>query len=220
MSTRSVNNWQTLDVHHYFVMNGGIDDQGALRGDAIPMSVEAGYLAELSDLPVDLNMAYWSKGVDSAEGLWQPLETIANLQLPTRFRRSRAGQHSRARTARKIFESLDYFRRSLGFDRWYAVVSLATAFEMLLTSHYAGGITERLKRRVELLLGDPIVAQAVADVYDARSEMVHAGRTPPESLAIHAAQRAYLGCLEQIASKLNGLSRNEIDPMRRITGDI
>jgi hypothetical protein len=136
-SSRNVNNWQTLDIHHYFVMEATLNDDGTLTGDAVPISMDAGYLTELSDLPVDLNLDYWNQHADSAQALWLALDTVDRFQQQTRYRRGRA--HSRAHLARKLFESLDYFRRSLSSDRWYAVTSLATAFEMLLTSNYTGG---------------------------------------------------------------------------------
>jgi len=216
-SSRNVNNWQTLDVHHYLVMQASLDSDGALTGDAVPMSVDAGYLTELSDLPVDLNLAYWNEQADDARGLWQALDAVDNAQQAVRFRRTQG--HARARLARKLFESLDYFRRSLASDRWYAVTSLATAFEMLLTSNYARGVAERLRRRVELLTADATAAQAVRDMYEARSDIVHAGKPPPGSLSIGAAQRAYLQCIETVASQLGSVTAREADPLRRITGD-
>jgi hypothetical protein len=216
-STRRINNWQTLDIHHYFVMDANLDSDGALTGDAVPISRDAGYLAELSDLPIDLDLAYWNQQADEARGLWQALNSIDSFQQPARF--SRTPSHARVRLACKLFESLDYFRRSLGSDRWYAVTSLGTAFEMLLTSHYAPGVTDRLERRVKLLTADADAAQAVRDVYEARSGIVHAGKAPPEGLAIHVAQRAYLQCLEAIAVQLDSVAEREADPLRRISGD-
>jgi hypothetical protein len=221
-STRRVNSWQTLDIHHYFVMDAGIDGDGEIGGGAVPMNRQASYLAELSDLPVDLDLAYWNERTDAARGLWQALDTVADLQLPTRFRRAGGGRPpASARMARKIFRSLDYFRRSLGADdRWYAVTSLATALEMLLTSHYAAGVSERLRRRTELLLGDSTAASAVFDVYRARSELVHAGDAPSESLPLATAQRAYLDCLERVAAELPNVAATDADPLRSITSDI
>lgn len=71
------------------------------------------------------------------------------------------------------------------------------------------GVTERLRRRVELLTADATAAQAVRDMYDARSGIVHAGKPPPESLAIGIAQRAYLQCLQPIASHLGSVTARE-----------
>lgn len=200
-SSQRINNWATLDIHHYFVMSAALDEDGTLTGDAVPMNANKGYLAELSDLPVDLNLTYWNEHAAEARALWTSLEEVASLQLATRFRRGRADRHQRARTARKLFESLDWFRRSLAPDRWYAVTSLGTAFEMLLTSHYAPGVTERLRRRTELLTGDHRAAASVADVYDARSALVHAGASPPDSLSIIDAQRAFLACFERVRGR-------------------
>ncbi len=216
-SSRSINNWQTLDIHHYIVMEAGLDGDGRLTGDAVPISRDAVYLAELSDLCVDLNLDHWTRQAGTARGLWQALDVVDSFQQPARYRRSR-GQ-ARARLASKLFESLDYFRRSLASDRWYAVVSLATAFEMLLTGHYALGVAERIRRRAALLTGDENAAQAVMDIYEARSGIVHFGKPPSYSLEISTAQRAYLHCLEAIAAQLGSVTAREEDPLRRITGD-
>lgn len=216
-STRMNNNWQTLDIHHYFVMESKLDREGALTGYAVPMSQDAGYLSELSDLPVDLDLAYWNQRIDEARDLWQALDTVDSFHLSSRFRRTQA--HARVRLARKLFQSLDYFRRSLASDRWYAVTSLGTAFEMLLTSYYAPGVSDRLQRRVHLLTADPGAAQAVRELYEARSGIVHAGKAPPENLRVNRAQRAYLQCLVVIASQLASVTSRETDPLRRISGD-
>lgn len=217
-STRSVNNWSTLDIGHYYVMNSVTDDKGFLTGEAVPMNIDAGYLAELSDLPVDLDMAHWSGTRDDARSLWQALNSVGDAQAATRFRR-KPKNDAPARTARKMFESLDYFRRSLGSDRWYAVTSLGTAFEMLLTSHYEPGVTNRLRRRVQLLTNDATSADAVERLYHARSKLVHAGESPPEELDLATAQRAYLACFESLAPKLSSLRPEEGNPLREMTGD-
>jgi hypothetical protein len=77
---------------------------------------------------------------------------------------------------------------------------------MLLTSQYTIGVTERLRRRVELLTADTGAAHTVRDLYDARSDIVHAGKSPPAGLAVEIAQRAYLQCLEAVASRLDSVS--------------
>jgi hypothetical protein len=102
-SSQRINNWATLDIHHYFVMSAALDEDGALTGDAVPMNANKGYLAELSDLPIDLNLTYWNEHAADARALWTSLEEVASLQLATRFRRGRADRHQRARTARKLF---------------------------------------------------------------------------------------------------------------------
>ena len=99
------------------------------------------------------------------------------------------------------------------------MVSLATSFEMLVTGHYTLGVAERIRRRAALLTGDAKAAQAVMDVYEARSGIVHFGKPLSESLQISTAQRAYLHCLEAIAAQLASVTAREDDPLRRITGD-
>ena len=67
-SSRSINNWQTLDIHHYIVMEADPDSNGWLTGDSVPISRDAVYLAELGDLPVDLKLDHWNRPAGTARG--------------------------------------------------------------------------------------------------------------------------------------------------------
>jgi hypothetical protein len=48
-------------------------------------------------------------------------------------------------------------------------VSLATAFEMLVTGHYTRGVPERIRRRVETLTGDENAARSQASPVPGRA---------------------------------------------------
>jgi hypothetical protein len=119
---------------------------------------------------------------------------------------------------------LDYFRRSFvrGGATWAATVSLATAFEMLLTDHYAGGVAETLARRTGLLLsgvrGGTGYQQAVRDVYKARSDIVHAG-AGAHSAELIEAQRAFALVFARLAPRIANLSQRSQAPIAELTGD-
>jgi hypothetical protein len=67
------------------------------------------------------------------------------------------------------------------------------------------------RRRVETLTGDENAAEAVVDIYEARSGIVHLGKPPSESLEISTAQRAYLHCLEAMAVQLGSVTARDHD---------
>ncbi|MGY1620635.1 hypothetical protein ACI789_00385 [Geodermatophilus sp. SYSU D00965] len=219
-TTSTVNNFATRDIGHYFVMNGRTDPQGVLAGDAVPMNVDADYLGELSDLPVILDSDHWNKRADEGEDLWRALNALGEINLQTRVSRPSVARTAKGRTARKLFTSLDYFRRSLGVNRWYATVSLGTAFEMLLTSHYQAGVTARLQRRATLLTGSSADGDVVRRLYEARSRLVHEGLAPPDDLPLLEAQRIFVDCLVKVGDGLSRLSRIDDDPLKTITGDV
>lgn len=59
-SSRRVNDFQTLDIHHYFVFERPV--RGAyLNMKCVPMNVRPSELADLSSLPIDLVPRLWSK---------------------------------------------------------------------------------------------------------------------------------------------------------------
>jgi len=216
-SSRHANNWATLDIHHYIVMSSALDQHSQITGHAVPMNVDGVYLAELSRLPVDLNTKYWAAHLDEAQVLWDAVDGLAKIHLRSRF--SRTKSDARTRTAVSLFRSMDYFRRSLSKEQWYAALSLGTAFETLLTSHYAPGVGERIVRRVDLLTGDAAKGELVGNLYAARSATAHKGASLPDSLDLREVQRIYLECFVIVASSLPGLAANPEDPLRVITRD-
>ena len=112
-----------------------------------------------------------------------------------------------ARTYRRVFDSMDYFRRSFprGGSNWAATVSLATAFEMLLTDGYAGGVGKVLARRTGALLhgrrGRRSYQAAVEALYTARSEIVH-GSSWQAQFDLKEAQQAYVLAFTALAPRL------------------
>jgi hypothetical protein len=218
-NTSTVNNWFTLDIRHYFVMSAVTDEDGCLTGDSVPMISNSEYLAEISDLPVILDANYWNTHINEPSDLWHALNTLADLQMRSRFQQRNRRLNATARTVRKAFTSLDYFRRSLGTERWYAITSLGTAFEMLLTSHYEPGVGKRLGRRASLLTGDPADGKLIERLYEVRSKMVHASEPPSEAFLLPDAQRVYLACLQKVADAIPTIGNVDDNPLRTITKD-
>jgi hypothetical protein len=101
------------------------------------------------------------------------------------------------------------------------MVNLSTAFEMLLTDNY-GAVQSTLVRRTKLLLrgarGTRAMQQAVGDLYESRSEMVHGGArgTIPDLMA---ARRAYVLCLVGLVERMTDLSPSPSSPVKDLCGD-
>jgi hypothetical protein len=137
------------------------------------------------------------------------------------FRRSR---NARTRTYDRLFASLAYFLRSFhsGGGSWSAAVSLATAFEMVLTDSYSAGVGERLTRRLQLVLhgivGKSRYVDAFSDLYDARCDLVHAG-TDQTELDLRPSQQAFVHAFCVIAARVPELPARAGSPMVQLTRD-
>ena len=107
---------------------------------------------------------------------------------------------------------------------WQTIVSLATAYEMLLTDHYGGGVSERLKRRVARVLrgvaGTTRYQQALSDLCEARGALVHSGVTGKGKVDLVAAQQGFVHVLCQLARRLGSLNRRSETPMRDLAEDV
>lgn len=217
-SSSRVNNHATLDIHHYFNVSSATDAAGALIGSSVPMNVDVLTLAELSELAVDLDLGYWDAHIDDARTLWTGLEDLAKAQIRLRAARVAGQKTKRDTTAGKIFTSVDYFRRSLN-EHWSAPISLGTAFEMLLTSKYESGVTNRLARRVEAITQNPTAGSTVRRIYGVRSALVHEGEEPTGDSDVHEAQLIYLLCLEWLVPRIATVPANADDPLRLLTND-
>jgi len=222
MSSSRMNNWETLDIHHYLVLYDNPGQPGALDGDAVPIHTRGAGLAELSELNVQLDPSWRARRRRVLVEIEHAVGAVLSGYL--RHRTGRSGDTAKARTYGRAFESLDYFRRSFarGGATWAATVSLATAFEMLLTDHYAGGVDETLERRTGLLLtgvrGRTGYERVVRDVYKARSEIVHAGSGAGVGDLVDA-QRAFALVFAKLAPRIAKLSARSQAPIAELTGD-
>jgi hypothetical protein len=226
-SSARVNNWQTLDIHHYLVFEPSIRNPKKLVGRCVPMNVARLELAELSDLNADIDPKAWSSKAAARrlEGVRSALAKVEEGYLRHNVLGNR--ELLKARVYRKILDSLDHFRRSFSAAAKPsdAVVSLAIAFEALLMDRTPSRLTDKLHARVRLALkgadkvkGKKKYRKAVEELYRARSEFVHSGRTGlvPD---MRSAQRAYIECFKVIVGRVDRLPKHSGEPMGHLLGE-
>ena len=220
-SSAMVNNWQTLDIHHYFALYDWPNRKKDLDGQCVPIHTSRIAVTELSNLPIEVDPRYWNRNTDTGERVHAAMDKLYEAYLRQRFTRRR--NDAVTRTVRRFFESVDYFRRSFhrSEDDFVGLVSLSTAFEMLLTDNY-GAVQQTLVKRTGLLLkgapGTRTMQKAVGDLYESRSEMVHGG-IRNTSTDVVAARRAYTLCFVTLADRLPSLSPKSLSPVKDLCGD-
>lgn len=220
-STRTMNNFQTLDIHHYITLFDNPTKRGALDGHCVPIHASRLFISELSDLEIDIDPAHWRRNRALGERVHRAAEAVYTEYLRDRIAAPR--QNARTRTVRKLFDGVGFFRRSYqrGSSDWRAKVSLATAFEMLLTDSY-GAVRATLQRRTRLLLkgvpGTRSMQAAVGNLYESRSELVHTGSDDAE-VDMALARRAFVLCFTELAERLPSLPERAATPIRDLTGD-
>ena len=175
----------------------------------------------MANLAIDLDPRHWAGHATLVERIHDANELIYEAYLRQWIGGAR--QNARTRTVRKVFDAIGFFRRAHEQlpDGWRSKVSLATAFELLLTDSY-GGVRGTLQRRTRLLLrgtaGTQAMQQAVGELYESRSELVHAGNEDaPVDMA--AARRAFVLCFVVLAERLGTLAPTSSTPIRDLTGD-
>jgi hypothetical protein len=219
-SSSHINNWETLDIHHYMVFSDHPRQARTLAGDCVPIHGRGSPIVELSDLSIEIDPTY--RGAR---------RTVASIEVAVRdvyrghlrhmWRRQR---NVRTRTYDRLFEALAFFLRSFqgGGRGWSGTVSLATAFEMLLTDSYSSGVSRRLERRLKLVLrgtrGTVLYQEAFRAMYKARGDLVHAG-TEPTGLDLRRGQQAFVVAFCVIAGRISHLSSSTEDAMLYLTGD-
>lgn len=221
-SSSSINNFQTLDIRHYIVLFNAPTKNTELHGDCVPMHLSAPALAELSDLGIELDPRHWRRRKGLADRIHDAVNTVHSGYLQYSFGAEKESVHGRV--YRKLFEATSFFRRS--FHRsdmnWSAVVSLAVAFEMLLTDGYAPNVKTRVVRRTRKLLrgvaGTRTYTKAVEDLWSARGAIVHAGSTK-QNVDLHPARRAFVHAFVAIAEVLPSLAASTQSPMKDLSGD-
>jgi Apea-like HEPN len=219
--TRSVNNFQTLDIKHYLVFEPRPRSAKAFESRRVPMNVSPTELAELTAVPVDITPGSWMRRKRFVRRICSTLANVEDGYL-------RAFLHpndnsASCRTYRKLFSALAYFRRSfrLTSDVGEAYVNLAVAFEVLLTDSYAKGVDPRIQRRLRRALkgtqGCRALNSAAAKLYQARSEIVHTGRTDLH-VDLQLVRQAFIHALAYIVDRVGTLSLTAKNPVEMILG--
>lgn len=222
-ATSSINNWETLDIHHYLIGENLRRRPMTLR--RVPMNVSALELARLSDVAA----------VISTDELSTARMTRLSAAIVTALKTVEQGyfRHvnlsSRDKVQKRLYKrfvtALDWYRQSFGsrVNESEAVVAIAVAFETLLTDTYQKGVADRIERRLGLCLkGVPGVRaykQAVLALYHARSEIVHSGSLGQQANIV-AAQAAFARCFHMLVARLQGWTPVPEEPIRDILRDI
>ncbi|MFG2052243.1 hypothetical protein ACGFIW_33030 [Micromonospora sp. NPDC048935] len=216
-SSSRINNWETLDIHHYIVLTSGVGKN--LGGHAIPIHQRRA-VTELSDLAVEIGPRYWGRYQARANNVYRAVGDLYagymnySLGVPK--------EDSRGRTYRKLFEAVTYFRRSYSGsgEDWAATVSLATAFEMLLTDSFERGVAQRLRRRTRALLkgarGTVGYQKAVEELYYSRSATVHSGVVP--TFPLEEARKAFVLAFCALMQRIPALGARQEKPIAHLTG--
>lgn len=220
-SSRTINNWQTLDIHHYIALYDNPNRTRTLDGNCVPVHASRIEITEMANLAIDLDPRHWGRHANLVNRIHDANELVYTAYLRQRIARGR--DNACTRTVRKMFDAIGFFRRAheQSPEGWRSKISLATAFELLLTDSY-GAVRETLQRRTHLLLrgvpGTRAMQGAVGDLYESRSELVHAGNEEaPVDMAI--ARRAFVLCFVVLAERLRALPPSSATPIRDLTGD-
>lgn len=219
-SSSRTNNWETLDIHHYIVFSDNPARSGTLDGDCVPVQSRGARIVELSDLSIEIDPAFTGRRATIAK-IDRAITAVYGGHLAHMWRRRR---NAKTRTHDRLFASLSYFLRSFHNDgkSWSAAVSLATAFEMVLTDHYSAGATRRLKRRLNLVLrgvqGRAAYVEAFHELYAARGDLVHAG-TDATHLDLRLARQGFVHAFCVVAERVSTLPARAAAPMQVLTGD-
>jgi Apea-like HEPN len=217
-SSSQINNFETRDIQHYILLSDANGEY--LTGRAVPIHRRRA-VDSLSRLEIDLDPSYWDRRSVAANELYLAVDNLFNGYLQHSVGKSR--EDTLSRTYRKLFDAVEYFRLSnQGRDHdWTAAVSLATAFEMILTDQFDRGVADRLCRRTALLLrgvrGTRGYQKAVVDLYDARSGTVHRGESA--DIDLDMARRAFVLVFLAVMRRMHSLKPAQTQPMRFLTGD-
>jgi hypothetical protein len=222
LSSSRTNNWETLDIHHYVVFSDNpAHSSRELEAHIVPLNLDREDVYELTDLDIQLDPRLRSRRLASFQRLEAAVRTVYEGYLRHSIGRGAGG--TRGRVHRKVFDSLNYFRRSYrsGGGAWSNVLSLAIAFEMLLTDSSGRGMTDQIVRRVGIVLrGVPHVRgheRAVRELFSARGDIVHKGQEVTTDL--RPARRAYAAVFSRVALGLPGVQPMWSEPIRMLVGD-
>jgi hypothetical protein len=220
-STSRTNNFETLDIHHYVVLSDSPGQPSDLEGWAVPLNLDREDVYELTDLSVQLDPRLRAQRRTAFLRIERAVQLVYDGYLRHSYGSDDGG--TRGRVYRKAFDSLNYFRRSerAGGGAWSATVSLAIAFEMLLTDSYGRGVTEQIVRRAGLVLsGVPYRREHERNVralFAIRGNIVHRGSVMPFDL--RPGRRTYAAVFSRLAPLLPSVRPQWTEPLRKLTGD-
>jgi hypothetical protein len=218
-SSRTTNNFETLDIHHYFLLERKPGRKSYFDLRCIPMHVSTAELAELSDVNLEIIPQLWLRRKPIVKRIAIALRAAEDGHLKYSVLGKRSSVHSRV--YKKLYNALAYFRRSFheSADQGAAIVNLAVAFEVLLTDFYAPGVAERVPQHLSLALrGVKKQGKYTAEVgklYVARSQAVHTAEIQQE-VDMTVARQAFVFAFLAITQRLSKLSTSAQEPIKEL----
>ena len=218
LSSSISSNWETLDIKHYILFYPK-PFRTELTGDCVPMNVGRASLAELSELPVQLDPKFWMQRISSYRAIKDALDKAERGFATHHLGNNR--QSTATRVYRKVFRSLEFYKKSFRqrAEVGESAVDLAVAFEILLTDNYARGVHSRIIDRLSILLrgvrGTQRYRNSVAKLYDIRSSYVHSGDID-DSLDIATARAAFVYAFLAFSSRFSAIPKQANEPIREI----
>jgi hypothetical protein len=220
-SSQTINNWQTVDIHHYLVYQASGTRGRRYVGKRIPMNVDLTDLAEVSGIGIDFNPEAWKKHPEITRRLVAAVGAVERGYL--RHQLINSDETVKGRVYRKLFSSLGYFRRSFRPLSRYEdrCISLAIAFETLLTDSY-GAPRDTITRRAKLALSgvrnSVKLRKAARRLYETRNSIVHTGaaNVRPD---LKLAQTAFTHCSLAVVERVQHLPMQSSHPMGDLLRD-
>jgi hypothetical protein len=223
-STAKVNNWETLDIKHYLVGEVSNQTDRPVEVLRVPMNVGPMELARLSDLHITVHSKKIRTGASRRRSveIFQAMKSVEDGYL--RHVVLGKGSDNHRRVYSKLLKSLEWYKKSFAStsSRNDATVSLAIAFETLLTDAYAKGIARRIERRAKICLkgvhGKEKFVRSILNTYYLRSDITHSGSSE-QDLDLVRAQAGFARCFCYVSSRLQNVNKRMNEPLREIIGD-
>ncbi len=178
-------------------------------GDCVPMNADRWTLAELSALPVQLDLRVMKKP-RLLPRIVGAMDAVQNGYFAHGIFSPRRSTYYRV--YRKLFDALEFFRRAHrpSGSEHELMTSLAAAFEVLLADNYTRGRQEtRIEERLRLALrgqrGSLRMVRAWRDVFDVRNAFLHTGRVEGGGGDLREAREAFVYAFLGVAERLRPL---------------
>lgn len=221
-STSQVNNWETMDLHHYLTI-AHEPGKRSIELNCTPLNVSQIALSELMALNVEFFPRMKVKEMRRIQNANKQLRKIFTTSEQSVWKRPK-DITSRERFDLKCVDALTFFRRSFratSLDE--KIVNLATAFEALLLDSYDarnGGIDEVFRKRVRGVFRITKTkhcnkaSQTVKKLYAHRCEVVHSGKRVKDFDHFDLAQYAFIKVFELLHSPSSKLNFSKPQPIR------
>jgi hypothetical protein len=197
----TINNEETLDIHHYVVL---APESSEAPAAFVPITGWRPEMVEMSDLEVRLDQDGWRGDNELADRLHRECEAFFTGYL--RHGLEPPADDDGAHAYRKVYEALAYFKRSFTRRPWQRAISLAIAFELLLADEGHKNTSKRVGNTIaalpDLSEGERrAYKEAFINLYAARGEIVHAGQERTR-YDVNTARRAFVAAFLAEAARL------------------